>query len=82
MALDAQAELFARRIAGELLCDVRTVRRVMRGEQVRGLVGARIARALEERVPGWGPSNFEDPMEYALDNAQRSAREALAGKVR
>jgi len=39
-------ELLARRIGGETLADLRTVRRVMRGERVRGVVRERILNAL------------------------------------
>ena len=42
-------ELLARQVAATVLADVRTVRRVIRGEWVRGLVGARIRAELERR---------------------------------
>jgi hypothetical protein len=44
-------ELLAREVATAIHADVRTVRRVMRGEAVRGLVGARIRAELERRAP-------------------------------
>ena len=42
-------EVLAREVAAATLTDVRTVRRVLRGERVRGLVGARIRAELERR---------------------------------
>jgi hypothetical protein len=44
-------ELLAREVAAATHADVRTVRRVMLGEPVRGLVGARIRAELERRAP-------------------------------
>jgi hypothetical protein len=44
-------ELVAREVVAAAHADVRTVRRVMRGEPVRGLVGARIRAELERRTP-------------------------------
>lgn len=44
-------ELLAREVAAATHSDVRTVRRVMRGEPVRGLVGARIRAELQRRAP-------------------------------
>ncbi len=43
-------ELLAREVAIATHADVRTVRRVLRGEPVRGLVGARIRAELERRA--------------------------------
>jgi hypothetical protein len=43
---DEVDEVLARRVAGETLADVRTVRRALRGERVRGLLGTRIAEAI------------------------------------
>jgi hypothetical protein len=43
--------VLAREIAAAVLADVRTVRRVLRGETVRGLVGARIHLEVERRQP-------------------------------
>lgn len=40
-------EALARRVAGQTLTDVRTVRKVMRGEPVRGVVKQRIQAALD-----------------------------------
>lgn len=42
-------ELLAREVAAAVLADVRTVRRVLRGELVRGLVGLRIQAELARR---------------------------------
>jgi hypothetical protein len=42
-------EVLAREVAAAVLADVRTVRRVLRGERVRGLVGARIRAEIERR---------------------------------
>jgi hypothetical protein len=42
-------EVLAREVAAAVLADVRTVRRVLRGQSVRGLVGARIRAELERR---------------------------------
>jgi hypothetical protein len=42
-------EVLAREVATAVLADVRTVRRVLRGQPVRGLVGARIRAELERR---------------------------------
>jgi hypothetical protein len=46
-------ELLVREVAAATFTDVRTVRRVLRGEPVRGLAGARIRAELARRV---GPS--------------------------
>jgi len=43
-------ELLAREVAAVTFTDVRTVRRVMRGEPVRGLAGARIRAELARRA--------------------------------
>lgn len=43
-------ELLAREVAAATFTDVRTVRRVMRGEPVRGLAGARIRAELARRA--------------------------------
>jgi hypothetical protein len=43
-------ELLAREVAAVTLTDIRTVRRVLRGEPVRGLVGARICAELRLRA--------------------------------
>jgi hypothetical protein len=43
-------EVLAREVASAVLADVRTVRRVLRGESVRGLVGARIRAELARRL--------------------------------
>ena len=43
-------ELLARAVAVATHTDVRTVRRVLRGEVVRGLAGARIRAELENRA--------------------------------
>jgi hypothetical protein len=40
-------EALARRVAAATFADIRTVRRVLRGEPVRGFVGARIRAELE-----------------------------------
>jgi hypothetical protein len=42
-------EVFAREVASAVMVDVRTVRRVLKGELVRGLVGARIRSELARR---------------------------------
>jgi hypothetical protein len=42
-------ELLARQVAAVVMADVRTVRRAIRGEGVRGFVGARIQAELERR---------------------------------
>jgi hypothetical protein len=42
-------EILARRLAGETLIDVRTVRKFLRGEPVRRLVSARIEAAMATR---------------------------------
>jgi hypothetical protein len=42
-------EVLAREVAAAVLADVRTVRRFLRGQPVRGLVGARIRAELERR---------------------------------
>lgn len=49
MMEDAEEERFAREIAAVAFVDVRTVRRYLRGERVRGLVGLRI-RAVARRL--------------------------------
>lgn len=46
--LEVSDEVCARRVAAKLLVDVRTVRRALCGETVRGLVGRRIAAAISE----------------------------------
>lgn len=46
LAVDEQ---LAREVAAHVSADVRTVRRVMRNERVRGLVGQRIRAELERR---------------------------------
>lgn len=47
LAMDDTDEIIARRVAGETLADIRTVRREMREPgAVRGLVGERIRAAL------------------------------------
>jgi hypothetical protein len=43
-------EIDIREIAARLLRDPRTVRRVARGEHVRGVAGAEIERAIRERI--------------------------------
>jgi len=43
-------EIDVREIALELRRDVRTVRRVIRGEEVRGIAGAEIHRAITARL--------------------------------
>ncbi len=43
-------ELLVREVAAVTYTDVRTVRRVVRGERVRGLAGARIRAELERRA--------------------------------
>jgi hypothetical protein len=43
-------ELLAREVAAATFTDVRTVRRVLRGEPVRGLAGARIRAELARRA--------------------------------
>jgi hypothetical protein len=43
-------EALARRVAGDTLADLRTVRRALRGEHVRGLVGKLIREAIERRA--------------------------------
>lgn len=49
-ALDpVERRRLAYEVAAELAADVRTVLKVIDGRPVRGLVGARILRALEER---------------------------------
>jgi predicted transcriptional regulator len=47
---DALDEIDIREIAHELRRDVRTVRRVVKGETVRGVAGAEIARAIRQRI--------------------------------
>jgi hypothetical protein len=42
-------EILAREVAAAVLADVRTVRRILRGERVRGLVGVRIRTEIERR---------------------------------
>ena len=42
-------ELLARQVAAAAMADIRTVRRALRGERVRGFVGARILAELERR---------------------------------
>lgn len=49
-------EALARQIAYELFCDVRTVRRYLRGEHVRGLKGQLIADAVRRLRPASAPS--------------------------
>jgi hypothetical protein len=49
MPHDAVDEVLAREVAAAVLADVRTVRRVLQGQRVRGLVGARIRAELERR---------------------------------
>lgn len=46
-ALTSSERLEARRVSVELECDPRSVEKVMRGEEVRGLLGERIQRALK-----------------------------------
>lgn len=43
-------EVLARQVASAVLADVRTVRHVLRGESVRGVVGARIRAELTRRL--------------------------------
>jgi hypothetical protein len=45
----AHSEQFVREVALAALADVRTVRRVLRGKRVRGLVGERILKELAAR---------------------------------
>ena len=54
-------EALARTVAGETLADVRTVRRVMRGESVRGVIGAIIQAALERRATAARESQAVEP---------------------
>ena len=49
-ALDDVDEIDARAIAAATQTDVRSVRKVLDGGNVRGLAGARIRRALAERA--------------------------------
>lgn len=44
-------EVLARQVAGDTLADIRTVRRVLRGERVRGVVAERIIAAISARRP-------------------------------
>ena len=44
-------EIEIRQIASETMTDVRSVRKVVAGGVVRGIAGARIARAIQERRP-------------------------------
>ncbi len=45
-------EVLARRVAGETLADLRTVRKALRGGVVRGIIGQRVrAKILELRAP-------------------------------
>jgi hypothetical protein len=48
MSHDEIDEVLARRVAGVTLADVRTVRKVMRGELVRGHIAQRIQAALDK----------------------------------
>jgi hypothetical protein len=52
MVLHGADEDLALRIAGEVSADVRTVRKVLRGETVRGRIGKRIAEALDRAARG------------------------------
>lgn len=40
-------EILAKRLAGMTLADIRTVRKVLRGDPVRGVVGQKIQEALD-----------------------------------
>lgn len=48
-------EILARRVAGETLADIRTVRRALRGERIRGVIGQRIREALAGANPCHSP---------------------------
>jgi hypothetical protein len=53
-AISTLDEIDIREIAVALRRDVRTVRRVARGEHVRGVVGAEIRRAIDARLAARG----------------------------
>ena len=54
-------ELLAREVAAAALADVRTVRRVLRGKPVRGLVAARIRAVLSRRTREAAPKIPKSP---------------------
>jgi hypothetical protein len=54
-------EALARQVAAAAWADIRTVRRVLRGEPVRGFVGARIRAELERSRPEASPEPQKSP---------------------